>query len=64
MADITIYEHANFERRAQGLAAGRYGDALEEISIGNDTLSSLKVPQGLVEDHDFLCNGRRYGRLP
>ncbi len=46
MADVTIYEHANFEGRSQVLAKGQY--ALEEISIGNDTLSSLKVPQGLV----------------
>ena len=46
MADVTIFEHFNFEGRSQVLAKGRY--ALEEISIGNDALSSLKVPQGLV----------------
>jgi hypothetical protein len=45
MADVTIFEHANFEGRSQVLAKGRF--ALEEISIGNDTLSSLKVPPGL-----------------
>lgn len=48
MADVTIYEHANFEGRSQVLAKGRYDVSLQEISIGNDTLSSLKVPQGLV----------------
>ena len=48
MADITIYEHANFQGRSQVLAKGRYDDAREQLTIGNDSLSSLKVPQGLV----------------
>jgi hypothetical protein len=48
MADVTIYEHANFQGRSQVLTKGRYDDAVKQITIGNDTLSSLKVPQGLV----------------
>lgn len=46
MADVTIFEHANFEGRSQVLTKGRF--PLEEIAIGNDTLSSLKVSPGLV----------------
>jgi hypothetical protein len=46
MADVTIYEHANFEGRSQVLPKGRY--ELDQLSIGNDSLSSLKAPQGLV----------------
>jgi hypothetical protein len=46
MADVTIYEDSNFQGRSQVLANGRYD--LGQLSIGNDTLSSLKVPQGIV----------------
>ena len=45
---VTIYEHANFQGRSQVLAAGRYDNALGQLTIGNDTLSSLTVPKGFV----------------
>ncbi len=45
---VTIYEHANFEGRSQVLPKGQYDNALGQISIGNDTLSSIKVPNALV----------------
>ena len=48
MANVTIYQHSNFEGLSQVLPKGSYNDASGQISIGNDTLSSLKVPQGLV----------------
>jgi disulfide oxidoreductase YuzD len=55
MADVTIYEDPNFQGRSQVLAKGRYGP--EQLSIGQDALSSLRVPQGLVvriyEHFDF-----------
>ena len=56
---VTIYEHANYEGRSQVLAKGQYDTALGQISIGNDRLSSLKVPRGLVARlyEDFLFRG-------
>ena len=45
---VTIYEHANFQGRFQVLTKGQYDNALGQISIGNDSLSSIKVSQGLV----------------
>jgi Beta/Gamma crystallin len=48
MADITIYEHAHFQGRSQVLPPGRYDDPFSQLTIGNDSLSSLKVPPGLV----------------
>jgi hypothetical protein len=48
MAEVIIYEHANFEGRSQALPKGRYDDAAQQLSFGNDLVSSLKVPQGLV----------------
>lgn len=48
MAAVTIFEHVNFQGRSQELPKGRYDDALQQITIGNDTLSSVRVPQGLV----------------
>jgi hypothetical protein len=45
---VTIYEHANYQGRSQSLPKGQYDNALGQISIGNDTLSSIKVPAGLV----------------
>ncbi len=45
---VTIYEHANFQGRSQVLTKGQYDNALGQISIGNDSLSSIKVSSGLV----------------
>src|SRR5882757_4686023 len=45
---VTIYEHANFQGRSQVLTKGQYDTALGQISIGNDSLSSIKVSQGIV----------------
>lgn len=44
---VTIYEHAGFSGRSQVLTKGQYDTALGQISIGNDTLSSIKVSPGL-----------------
>ncbi len=48
MPDVTIFEHSNFAGLSQVLPKGRYNDALHELTIGNDKLSSLKVPPGLI----------------
>ncbi len=48
MTAVTIFEHANFAGRSQALPKGRYDDALQQITIGNDTLSSIQIPKGLV----------------
>lgn len=48
MPDVTIYEHANFSGLSQVLPKGRYDDSLNQISIGNDKLTSLHIPPGLV----------------
>ena len=48
MADVQVFEQAHFQGRSQVLPKGRYDDALKQITIGNDTLSSLQVPKGLV----------------
>ncbi len=45
---VTIYEHADFQGRSQVLPKGQYDNALGQITIGNDTLSSIKVAPGLV----------------
>lgn len=53
--EVIVYEGVNFAGKSQALAAGRY--TLEQLGIGDDTLSSLKVPPGmeviLYEDTDF-----------
>jgi hypothetical protein len=48
MPDVTIYQDPQFTGVSQSLPKGRYNDALGELAIGNDTLSSLQVPPGLV----------------
>jgi len=53
--EVTIYEHGNYEGRSQKLGPGRYN--IGDLSIGNDCLSSLKIPEGvrvtLYEHADF-----------
>ncbi len=39
-----VYEHINYLGRSQELAVGRYD--LGQLSIGNDVISSVKVPSG------------------
>lgn len=55
MGNVTIFEHENYHGRSQELPIGEYN--LEQITIGNDTLTSLKVPFGLGAqlfwDRDF-----------
>jgi Beta/Gamma crystallin len=47
--EVFIYANPNFEEPSQVLLAGHeYDDANGEITIGNDTLSSIKVPDGIV----------------
>ena len=48
MAEVTIFANPNFQGQAQALPKGRYNDALHQMSLANDSLSSIKVPQGLV----------------
>ena len=40
-----IYEHANYQGRSQELGLGKYD--INHLTIGNDVLSSLKVPKGI-----------------
>ena len=61
MADTITFEHANFEGRSQVLAKGRF--ALEEISIGNDTLSShTKAGRAKKRGGDGAVGKRRRAR--
>lgn len=46
MADVTIYEHANFGGRSRVLAIGQY--RLFDTTDMNDMTSSIRVPTGLV----------------
>jgi uncharacterized protein YkwD/glutaredoxin len=52
---VTIFQHANYQGLSQILKAGKYD--LKDISIGNDEVSSIKVPEGmyvlLFEDANF-----------
>jgi len=48
MPEVTIFQNPNFQGAPQALPKGRYNDALHQLSIGNDALSSLQVPPGLV----------------
>jgi hypothetical protein len=43
---VTVYEHANYGGRSQELSVGRYN--LDQLSIGNDIISSLKIPADLM----------------
>jgi hypothetical protein len=43
---VVIYPHTNYQGWSQTLTFGRY--KLSDIFIGNDTLSSLKVPVGMT----------------
>jgi hypothetical protein len=42
--DVVIFADKNFQGQGQVLAEGRYND--RQLTIGNDALSSIKVPQG------------------
>ncbi len=43
---VSIYSDANYKGNAQPLVPGYYD--INQLTIGNDTLSSIKVPNGLV----------------
>ncbi len=45
---VTIFEHSNFTGRSQELTEGQYDNALGQLTIPNDSLSSIKVSPGLV----------------
>lgn len=57
-SDIVIFADANFQGEGQILVEGRYND--DDLSIGNDNVSSIKIPQGytvrLFEDGRFDGN--------
>jgi hypothetical protein len=44
--DIVIFADRNFQGQGQILAEGRYNDT--QLSIGNDNMSSIKIPQGFT----------------
>lgn len=43
---VVIYAHANFQGASKALSEGRYFD-VNSLGIGNDRLSSLRVPAGM-----------------
>gem|GEM_PF-544299 len=43
---ITIFQHSNYLGKSQQLALGEYNTV--DMSIGNDQLSSLKIPRGIT----------------
>lgn len=44
MCDVTIFEHYGYAGKSQTLTPGKYN--MGSLKIGNDRLSSLKVPRG------------------
>jgi uncharacterized protein YkwD len=52
---VTIYQHSDYKGASKSFKLGKYN--LQDLGIGNDQLSSLKVPQGwrvrLYEHADF-----------
>jgi hypothetical protein len=42
----TVYEHVNFSGRSQALNIGRFD--ISQLTVGNDNISSLRVPPGFV----------------
>jgi hypothetical protein len=44
LAGVVVYEHSNYAGRRQVLDVGRYD--IGQLSIGNDVISSVKVPPG------------------
>ncbi|MFH1465700.1 MAG: beta/gamma crystallin-related protein [Pseudomonadota bacterium] len=44
--EVTVYQHNNYEGRSQSLPIGRYD--MGQLTIGNDVMSSLRVPEGMV----------------
>jgi len=57
---VTIYEHSNYAGLSQELTEGQYDNALAQISLANDTISSVKVSAGLVVRlyEDWLFRGQ------
>lgn len=55
---VIIYEHMNFEGKGQLLTIGEYDEF--DISIGNDALSSIQIPEGMkvILHEDFYFEGR------
>ncbi|MPM45834.1 hypothetical protein SDC9_92526 [bioreactor metagenome] len=55
---VQIYSDANYQGNVQQLKPGYYN--INQLSIGNDTLSSIKIPRGFVvrlyEDANFKGN--------
>lgn len=55
---VTIYEHVDYDGQSQELGIGSYN--IRELSIGNDKLSSINIPDGvrvtLYEHADFKGN--------
>lgn len=43
---VTVYEHKDYGGRSQELTVGRYN--LDQLTIGNDIISSIKIPAGLI----------------
>lgn len=55
-----IYQHSNYQGKSKPLLPGKYD--VNDLAIGNDTLSSLKVPNGwtvtLYRHHHFTGDTR------
>ncbi len=43
---VTVYEHKDYGGRSQELPVGRYN--MDQLSIGNDIISSIKIPTGVI----------------
>lgn len=58
VSGVSIYKDANYQGHSQVLAVGRYN--ISQIAIGNDALSSIRIPPGLNvtlwEHSDFRGN--------
>ena len=55
LAQVIVYQHADYKGASKKMGLGKYN--LEQLGVGNDQLSSLKVPKGLkvtlYEHRDF-----------
>jgi len=59
-----VYDGQNYTGNRQSLAVGTYNDRQHQLSIGNDKIRSIKVPQGwkvtLYEHWDFKGNTNEF----
>lgn len=61
---VIVYENSNFSGKSQSISSGEYKAELGQLSVGNDSISSLQVPEGLkarVCEHENEGICREYG---